>query len=732
MKYSLWTLCAAVVFILGGCGDDVRTITATPAPTGTAPVDATATVGVTEGRPPTETATPVEPLATETATPVDTVASETATPVITMSVPTATPLQPTMIPSATPAGTATGPEITHFGITTADDRPIASSGTDAEGRLIYRRELGSGLNIVVEGAPGSDLRPLGREAFNQAGLPDLQLLVSRPLGDGSLEVCDVQIDGPNGGVPATDPPVFSDSRATVDAINDLGCRVNNGAGEAVLRAPSGQACTRFESGDFTFVNEVSSGQFCLPIALAWAFPQGDTIVSARLRSSSGSLGRPQQIVVRILGGPIPTVPTTPTRTPIPPVITYFGVASADDSVVQPVETDAAGRSVFSRLIGHGMSLIIEATAGPGGLPVGNDAFSAIDELPSLQVLVSRDLGDGAPAVCDVDPDNQIFGGVPGIDPLLFSMNGAVVDAINDLGCRVNDGTGEALGRDISTPCTRDDFGNFAFVDPSTTIQFCLPIARAWRFAPGETTVAARVRSVNGGTSVPEELVVRVAGDDSEGCQPGGPGLRTFSINRASSSFEVEPLGGDGSTEWSADLINLCAEPSENDVYPLRLLEDATLGFGIVDGSVLCMRLAAEGSGGILDCAGLVSHDMLSRIDVENSGGVLEHTSGLGLPSGTGSASIALQVSFRTLPIGSSIADCDTARFGSFARLGLTTGVATAEVTNTEGMFDLSIAGSNFDCDRWTVEDSRGTLVMPLASELPTELGGTANVFVLDD
>jgi hypothetical protein len=42
------------------------------------------------------------------------------------------------------------------------------------------------------------------------------------------------------------------------------------------------------------------------------------------------------------------------------------------------------------------------------------------------------------------------------------------------------------------------------------IQFCVPIARAWAFAQGETIVAVRVLDTLGNPSPPKEMVIRVA------------------------------------------------------------------------------------------------------------------------------------------------------------------------------------------------------------------------------
>jgi len=647
----------------------------------------------------------------------------------------------TRTPTGTPAGTAPGPIISYLGISTADDRPITSFESDSAGRPIFARELGTGLNLIIEVRPGLDGRPAGMSAFSENGLPDMQILVSRPLGDGSPEVCDVDIEsGVIGGVPATAPPVFSDAAATVDAINDLGCRVNDGAGSPLSRGASALACTRFATGDFSFVDPSTQAQFCLPIAQAWEFPVGDTIVAARARSVAGSIGNPRQIVVRIGRGTVPsptpttTRPPTPTPTPVPPVITYFGIAAADDRIVSAIDTDEDGRDIYRRLIGHAFSLVIEAAPGLGGRPVGLVAYSDGVSLPDLHLLVDRDLGDGSPVVCDVDIENSIFGGIPGIDPPLFSGEANVVDAINDLGCRVNDGTGAPVGRTAASPCTRDAFGNFTFADVRSTVQFCLPIARAWRYQEGETITAARVRSIDGAVSAVDEIVVRVEASEHDECAGENDlGERVFSTVSADSVLRVAGVEGDVSSEWVATPARICAGPGESDLHPLRLLSDFTVGMRLANGDALCARFYSDGSDGILDCAGSTAHGV--RHTVDTADGAINLAVELGDPAGSGAATMTVPVAIRVLPAPATSDECFGAEFGSPTTLALTTADAEAEVLNPTAGGTLAIiaTGENFDCDDWTTENGPGTFAMPVAALTgAAPIVESASIFLLDD
>lgn len=482
---------------------------------------------ITIGPPPTATSTATEDLDTPTATPVG---------------PTPTPTEP-----------ATGPEITYFGVTRADSYSLAPSGFDSMGRPIYVRPFGYGLSLVVEGKPGPSRRAVGPSAFASEGAPDMQMILDRPLGNGSAAVCDRQ--APEiGGVPAVSPFAFADTPSVLDAMNDLGCRVDDGQGSPLARNAS-SACTLDRSGEYTFVSRDTTAQFCLQIAGQWAFQAGDTIVAARLRDISGGLGPVREIVIRNAGDappgsptsaiptatavppsavptetapPVttataePTGPSTPSFTPTPtgtpatpgigPQIGLFAVTTADNRLTTPVDTDASGRPIFSVTNGQGFQLIVEGQPGFDRRPIGLAAY--VEEgTPDLQMIVSRALGDGSPLVCDIEP--PMLGGVPATTPFGFTDDAGAAALLNDLGCRVDDGTGEATARASSaSACTRSIHGNdfgYAFVLPDTTVQYCLVVARPWAFPSGDTVVAARLRDIAGQLGPPQEIVVRVGG-----------------------------------------------------------------------------------------------------------------------------------------------------------------------------------------------------------------------------
>jgi hypothetical protein len=193
---------------------------------------------------------------------------------------------------------APGPPITFFGVASADDSLQEPSGMDANHVPIYERPFGFGFILVVEaqgrfeaveGHPG--------DTYNLDGLPDLLIQSARDLGNGSTSVCDVE--PPNvGGVPGIDPPRLEDPAAMADAFNDFGCRFTNGSGGRTGRG-CGEACLRFDDGEFHCQSEAADVQFCAPIDTLLEFPPGDTLLTVRARDLFGALGAPRQLIVRV-------------------------------------------------------------------------------------------------------------------------------------------------------------------------------------------------------------------------------------------------------------------------------------------------------------------------------------------------------------------------------------------------------------------------------------------------
>lgn len=280
-------VCAfALAFVLAGCGGGSGSsgegVPCTPLATGTP----TQTVPPTQTPPPSATFTPPP-----TATP-----PPTETPVFTPTdIPTHTPEpEPTATPTATPL---IGPIVVAFGLAEGSGSFSQPSGTDAEGRPVFSRPTGAGFVIYIEGRRGRSGLPIATNLFsylpdNPIGQPDLQIVASQNLGDGSSEVCDRGF--PNvGGVPATLTTDFPIEQSVSDALNDIACRFQ-------VFTEIDFACTQDSNGFLTFANRGAERQFCTLVGNAMAFPAGNTVLTARLRDSTGRAGPASQIVVRVL------------------------------------------------------------------------------------------------------------------------------------------------------------------------------------------------------------------------------------------------------------------------------------------------------------------------------------------------------------------------------------------------------------------------------------------------
>jgi hypothetical protein len=292
-----------------------RTPSTTPSRTRTRTPSAfptTATPSQTSRASATPTPSPRSPTPTPTVTRTPTHGGATPTPTRTgavTSTATRTPTRtPSLIPTASPTVvSARGPLISFFGVIKPDDTQVPPDSMTPDGVPIYNRGTGSGFSLVVEGQPGSS----GEKVGHQDGpdviastfdpdvlvLPDLQIEVSRPLGNGSAAVCD-DSGLTAGGVPAVDPPDFTATETNVHVVNDLACRFIDGTGQYRGRSET-FACVQFPSGDFGFVVDTSTVQFCGYVSKVIEFPPGDTVVTARLQDVGGNPGPPAQLIIHV-------------------------------------------------------------------------------------------------------------------------------------------------------------------------------------------------------------------------------------------------------------------------------------------------------------------------------------------------------------------------------------------------------------------------------------------------
>lgn len=269
---------------------------ATPAITSTPSRSATPAGTPTSTRRPTITYTPTR-TGTATSTAVSTrTPTRTASATLTRTPTSTRTLTRTPTPTAPP-----GAAVAFFGIANANGTLSTPIATTATGVPIYERPLGFGFIIVVEGRRGGDNTVLGQSSFNSdpgdpQARPDMQILSSRALGNGSTAVCD-NSSGNFGGVPAVSPPSFDATQRTANALNDFGCRFVDGSGNTTARTANG-ACVLRRNGEYGFVTMQTQVQYCATVSQPMRFPPGDTLLTVRVRDIKGNSGDTVQLVVR--------------------------------------------------------------------------------------------------------------------------------------------------------------------------------------------------------------------------------------------------------------------------------------------------------------------------------------------------------------------------------------------------------------------------------------------------
>ncbi|MGH7786881.1 MAG: hypothetical protein ACRERC_08445 [Candidatus Binatia bacterium] len=328
---------------------------------------------------------------------------------------------------------ATGPVITQFGTADATGLIHDPIGYDTRERPIFHHPVGQQFTLVIEARAGARGRRPGQTAYAEGGVPDLQMIVSRPLGNGAPAVCD-NLPPDLGGIPATEPFGFDLAPGPLGIIQDLGCRVDDGQGMALGRE-SMDACTVSDQGfGNAFVDRLSRYQFCAQIIGPWDFPDGDTLVGARVKDTAGDYGSVREIVIRIgdPNGATPTATPTATRTPPRSTATATRTPTRTATPTQPTvrftptstRTRTSTRTTTPTPTGPTPLVTVTATASrtPGGCAGdcdGNGAVGVNELTRSLNIVLN-----GLPLTecdaADADGNGQI-----GITDLLAAVSSSL-------------------------------------------------------------------------------------------------------------------------------------------------------------------------------------------------------------------------------------------------------------------------------------------------------------------
>jgi hypothetical protein len=237
--------------------------------------------------------------------------------------------------------------------------------------------------------------------------------------------------------------------------------------------------------------------------------------------------------------------------------------------------------------------------------------------------------------------------------------------------------------------------------------------------------------------------------------PGAPplGPRNFTLAngadpQGSHLYSSAFGGGDVATENSfVGAIALTAgAPGGDGVAPLAVASNSFIGFKVISGDIVCVRIDAAGSSGKLDCDGGTPVDVSVTQNSNGSGAnsppVTQTEQGAPGPGGSGyfiaTAHLAQCNSGNpNCPLVTSPSQCLDANMVNYDGIpggqgSFTTGTATATVQNASqgGNPTISKTGQPFSCANWTT-DGPGLLEIPVPF-LDSPVGDLANVAQFDD
>ncbi len=178
---------------------------------------------------------------------------------------------------------------------------------------------------------------------------------------------------------------------------------------------------------------------------------------------------------------------------------------------------------------------------------------------------------------------------------------------------------------------------------------------------------------------------------------------------------------------SAPLTLVLGEPDANGIAALRLKEDVTMTFEIVDGRKLCFQLLAAESAGSIDCDGGTAYDTYGFQERDDTGIPFEIETGLGDPAGPGNGELIIPTRIAILLQSDPqyLLPCTEVTYEVTQPFPFTTTNATAD-KGGEPLI-LTVTGEPFDCENFGTPGSGGRLAAPGPAHQPP-VGAVVNAF----
>jgi len=195
-------------------------------------------------------------------------------------------------------------------------------------------------------------------------------------------------------------------------------------------------------------------------------------------------------------------------------VTFFGLATADNHIRQPIGQTDDGVPIYDWPNDFGFLIVVEGRPGTSNRPLADCGAMGQAQcgdiglpLAAVQVISNRPLGNGSAAVCDVGPLPDFpIGGVPAVASFTYDNSPSTNNAILDFACRFD------VHKTSDTACTFDALDNYSFVHQfPATKQYCsVPaVGGEIAFKSGMTRLKVRIEDAAGNMGNEAQIAVSV-------------------------------------------------------------------------------------------------------------------------------------------------------------------------------------------------------------------------------